>query len=548
MLHPVVEPRRAIVYSSLAILSTILLWRPPRNSSSQAAVIQAPSSVQYDDCARRTALASTFCQAPRTPRRDFLREARGMARRCDGADSKTRSAETWDDLAHVERRVDHSYQPEDPPVYFTGPGDADPTIHAEQEGWWGDVAGWRGSRARVHPADLDRCHEDRGATSWSVERFGPMRGHGQHDWHTWAWPRAWGLTPDDIWATGFYFALVSETGEPYGYPPLHVHHMHVTSTQSFFRYALDREVFGQPNSNGVVGTEFDVHGDRQCFANEGGVDCQSVVFPDGFGMPLSDPMQVFGQVNDERPSGKEPPLVFWVEQALRWTRVPQRAVGRLVTGITGGLLPDGRHDTTPMTFGPTTRREYLLWKTVRFPGLNLTFVDNFWHTHHAFTYDMWLVAADAGELQLLQGSDLPTVPGSHAVELVSRGTNVHTVAQSLVDRIETAQRECARNVQCTRAPRLLCTTRRDIYEVVDEYGAAYDRWRPARYCPEFSLRHDESLVMLSLHRAMGDLPRDVLHWQHAAWYSLYVQSSPEDWIPGALYGRIPSDVTYAAAR
>jgi len=51
---------------------------------------------------------------------------------------------------------------------------------------------------------------------------------------------------------------------------------------------------------------FDVHGDRQCHASLGGVDCLMNAMPTGFGVKSSDVLETFVSINDARPSDSEP--------------------------------------------------------------------------------------------------------------------------------------------------------------------------------------------------------------------------------------------------
>ena len=49
--------------------------------------------------------------------------------------------------------------------------------------------------------------------------------------------------------------------------------------------------------------EFDVHGDRQCAAAAGGVNCTVRAFPPGFGLRITDTMETFFDLADVRPAG-----------------------------------------------------------------------------------------------------------------------------------------------------------------------------------------------------------------------------------------------------
>ena len=104
------------------------------------------------------------------------------------------------------------------------------------------------------------------------------------------------LEKGPVWITSFGFFPEDVRGARLGSPPIHIHHMHVTSTET----GLD---WTQKNKEGQWATEFDIHGDRQCSREHGGVHCLNRAFPPGFGMHLSDPMETFFDLNDVRLEG-----------------------------------------------------------------------------------------------------------------------------------------------------------------------------------------------------------------------------------------------------
>ena len=98
-----------------------------------------------------------------------------------------------------------------------------------------------------------------------------------------------------------------------------------------------------------MAVELDVHGDRQCSEQMGGMNCTVRSFPTGFGMKIIDSMETFFDLKDVRRKNS-PTLTFYAQHAYRWTHSAQRAVGKWVTGgVTGSFKP---HDDYLLTFDP----------------------------------------------------------------------------------------------------------------------------------------------------------------------------------------------------
>ena len=273
---------------------------------------------------------------------------------------------------------------------------------------------------------------------WTFERVGPFAGRGQL-WHSAGWRDAGGFgahlarAAAPIYVTAFGFHPTSSSGEALGYPPVMIHHMHVTSSQSMARDTRSAN-FLRRSRDGFFAVEFDVHGDRQCAAAAGGVNCTVRAFPPGFGLRITDTMETFFDLNDVRDAGSAP-LQFYAQHSYRWTRAAQRPVGKMLTLIsTEAFKP---HDDYLLEFDPEQPTEYLYWQEGTMPA-SLSMVHMYWHAHHAWTDDIWLVDASADALRLR-----PLFGGGMFVNLTSHGHTVASAKAKIEEQLRAAQRACA---------------------------------------------------------------------------------------------------------
>lgn len=249
---------------------------------------------------------------------------------------------------------------------------------------------WQARNLTTRAAEVQRCTAD----GFVAERVGSFHSTGGHDWHSFGWNDAGGFASmldatRDTWVTMYAFLPVSVAGAVMGLPPIHIHHEHVTSSQDIVRF-YDGEIFGKWNTDGARAVEFDVHGDRECFSQDGGMACLPVFLPQGFGYKIVEAMETFGQLNDVRPRGSAN-MSWYALHAYRYHHGRARQVARLVTGIGAGT-----GDSTELVFEPGEHvQEYLMWGEKRFSPYNVTIFSSFWHTHHEYTEDMWLLLGPA---------------------------------------------------------------------------------------------------------------------------------------------------------
>jgi len=265
---------------------------------------------------------------------------------------------------------------------------------------------------------------------WRVHRLGAVESKvGNNNWHEFASQDVFGLDSllqkhPTIWITALTTFPVDDNGHVLAYPPLHVHHSH----------------FGPYRNPGVtdfIGALSFPHGDSVCRVEDGGSACFVTAFPPGHGIPLSNPMLLNAVVNDIRELNA-PPMNFTLQLAIRFTLVPQKAVGLSYVGHAGTFWPNfagaiaAGHQIFAQ-FNVPSDKESVVWTafTPRASGRLL----NMWlHTHQFLGYEEeWIISATPQELglntdvfQLSRCYD-PFVPSEHA--LTSDDVRAHILAQ-----------------------------------------------------------------------------------------------------------------------
>uniref|UniRef100_A0A7S4C091 Uncharacterized protein n=1 Tax=Chrysotila carterae TaxID=13221 RepID=A0A7S4C091_CHRCT len=401
-----------------------------------------------------------------------------------------------------------------------------------------------GSLPHVPESKLEHCEQLSPSTgaSWKLERFGPLVGEGQYDWHRFGWKDIgqFGaeLAKGDAWVTAFYFGPTTMEGEPLGVPPVHIHHMHVSTSQTHpvsESMILSNNFWGTPNEEGVVAVEFDTHGDRQCQYGKGGTDCLFRELPTGYGMKLLQAMDVFGDLNDVRPAGS-PKLFFSVAFGFKWTTAPQRPVGRLIAAAGTTRV----HDNYLMTFDPSTpvMTEYMMFDEMVFP-VNATIVYPFFHSHHKFTTHMWWFSATAEQLGLKKAPFASLQPHDHlnkdgfvsAVNLTSLGMSMADASNYIMENLEREQDACLAK-RCRKGPQLRCMLNLDRWDKLPN-GDVQERFHSPR-CDQWDMDAFEIITIVSFHRPFDKLEHKVDFYQHDVFYAYYTAKEPGQPIPHAV--------------
>lgn len=132
------------------------------------------------------------------------------------------------------------------------------------------------------------CHlDEENGRQWEIARIGPFTTTGGYDWVQIGWDDLWGFSrilkdyPEGVFLLKQHMTPVLKDGTRIGFPPLHIHHIHV-GPSPYVRQRSD-----------PVGCAFkgercwspartaEVHGDYVCFDRDGGNDCHIEDYPEG---------------------------------------------------------------------------------------------------------------------------------------------------------------------------------------------------------------------------------------------------------------------------
>lgn len=252
---------------------------------------------------------------------------------------------------------------------------------------------------------------------WTAVRFGPFDTRGGSFWPSWFaqfadGPRApWaahaiGVARGgrslrhyafDAYAVG---SLDASGVRLVGFPPLHQHHFHFGSWSEPLWLDRARTERIPPE---IAGT----HGENQCRAEEGGVDCFVRAAPRGAAFVERAPLAAGNSVLDVRPLGS-PPMRSWqvvAARALPAGAPPPRARVSLVYVMTRPS-PHASRGTYVLATGDA--RPSVTWDAKRVPQLRegVPLVEAYMHAHADLVYDAWLFAGAPADVFAGNASDV----------------------------------------------------------------------------------------------------------------------------------------------
>lgn len=389
---------------------------------------------------------------------------------------------------------------------------------------------------QMYPVELQRCESRLRVTTssqrssfWTFDRMGPFDGKGGYGWYSAGWPDCGGfsnhLLDGKTWITAFGFAPTAADGRPFGMPPLHIHHMHVSASQSLARFfagkgrlpMFDDHAMSDPLLGAATPIEFDVHGDRQCQVFRGGTDCLIRNFPPGYGLHVTRSFHTFYDVNDVR-SSNAPGLTFYTEHAFKWTHTPCRHVRHYATIIPSNIPFIAQNTTLPGLSFPWHddyllhfsgfRTDYIAWSEQKFM-FSGTLAHTYWHSHHDYTVDSWVISATAQTLGLRNRSFDPYV------NISASNRDVYGVMAFVMNRLDAAQQACLDH-SCMPEPRLRCWLNKDRWDLID--GKRQERYHDP-VCDSWSVSVGDPFTLISFHTQLNGLMSEKI-WMHTVFYGL----------------------------
>ena len=425
------------------------------------------------------------------------------------------------------------------------------------------------NKLQLKTCDTVATGRDGNSHQWTVSRLGPFYGKGGYDWHRHATPNVGHLLEKGpLYVTGFMAAAVDPNGKVLGMPPIHVHHTHTASNQCWLIRKLyqgkrltlkvmqsERERYDKEAQ--LIDWEFDTHGDRECTVENGGSACLLQILPDGYANRIDYPLCSLGDWNDMRPEGS-PEIEFWIENAFRWTHVPQKEISMMTTGIGFNIQKTGIYQLTESFLHPHLAEEapsmfddYLIpvedsmiWGSIA-PGISGQFKAAYFHTHHLWTKDILAFTGKPEQFGLNQAPFI--LPNHYTPQLMDTiGVTMIEAKRYIYNNMLKHQEGCADKAKYQEScPRLFCQLNQNRFDSGDHWplgimgGVLYNKYERFAYpkCEMLEFRKGDIFTMITFHgtAAGGPPPKPGKTRMHSGLYGKIAPIPPEAHIPASFH-------------
>jgi len=169
-------------------------------------------------------------------------------------------------------------------------------------------------------------------STWNVQRVGPFRSTGCYDWWQMSGHNLLRLKEDvdrhkSMFLIESFQSAVDTSGKPLPYPPLHLHHIHITPDLWGMRWV-------DGNKHWEI---YERHGEWD-YGAQGGSEAE----PEGYGRQINFPLNVDAELNDAR-SCDSPPLEWFIQFALRWVPGSKSLLPVSHLEMTNPRIPSQKH-------------------------------------------------------------------------------------------------------------------------------------------------------------------------------------------------------------
>ena len=286
---------------------------------------------------------------------------------------------------------------------------------------------------KIHP--MSRCERSLGEGQvLLIERSGPVVSHAGN-WHHFAGHGA--ALPETLsdnhmyYATRMFMGAVDSSGKIFGYPPLEMHHLHLSP------------------SNLQTELAFQSHSDTQC-SRPDGVRCLIWDMPAGYGVRMQTPKSggyAFGVINDVRRSAA--PLPYWIEIGLIVTDRAKRPMS--VVTVTNPYSINSILNFGVDAFPHAAASESFHWYSARLKHGG-TYSTPILHSHWEWTSELLVFAASPSQLGLSDPRLRPKRPWEEII-LAERGLIAAEIREHIMTNLNLAASK-----QGTDAPRLVASS------------------------------------------------------------------------------------------
>ena len=374
--------------------------------------------------------------------------------------------------------------------------------------------------------------ENNDESTWSIQRIGPFKSTGNYDWWQFAWNDVLRFKeklksmPDGLYVLNHFAAPVNSDGDALDFPPIHIHHVHVSpGAHNSYRAANSRCAYDAEMCSHPFHVLAEQHGDGVCLPEDGGTDCYLEDLPDGYGKMVRTPMTITSELNDAR-APNSPELEWYFQIAARWVPVKSRTGSELVPLSLHYMWSPGRMDindqsTMINTFLTPTAYDSFIWYTGHMFGTG-KLIRGKEHAHNTVFDESYLFSGTPEQLGLGSSKFRPISNAYDAVPTSQTGfkNNRELVAYVL------EQYDKAMLSDNLTGPRLICHAKTSNLRV-DGYD--YDRRAPT-HCNEWNFKKGEPFTVIGFNKHTGTPPGP------------HMPDRVPEWLPGHLHWWIMSEL------
>jgi hypothetical protein len=199
-------------------------------------------------------------------------------------------------------------------------------------------------------------------------------------------------------------------------------------------------------------------------------------------MKINEPLCILGEFNDVRKVNSRQ-LTFWIEYAFRYTlKKPKYEVAQLTTITAGHFNAEKKHFVDE--YHIPINEQSVIWEQKEFTQ-NGKFALIYYHTHHQFTQDIWIIPGTSSSL------GLDKYPRQHEYDIFLPQENGITIYDM--------QKSLNKNLICKINNKLR-------FEIID--NQPYDRF-VLPDCKKWSFSKGDIFTIISFHMPMFPMHMDI---------------------------------------
>lgn len=315
--------------------------------------------------------------------------------------------------------------------------------------------------------------------------------------------------------TSSFSGPVDNDGRVLGHPPIHIHHIHITTAPGVVTKMRPRMCMTgeDPNECYVADLVVEQHGDYQCTEEDGGIDCFFEKTADGYAKIVAGTLDLEGEVNDVRAKDSEP-MTWWYQVVLRWfpRTLEYKPLSQLFI-VGPGIAQVGDQRTNVLIFPVNTKEPSLYWYSgpLHYDG---EMIRNKLHAHNTMFDRAFFFRAHPEELGLDDPQFWPD-PASDPVLLKDTNfDNFDSLESYLLKNLAKSAEEwdswCPQSrPDCRRArPALTCQSwvaNQDFVDPVSGKHFAYDRRAPC-CCRKQSFSAEDIFTVVAFMQPLKTTP------------------------------------------